>query len=239
MSKNIDLYLQLHAFGATGMADGVITVCDDGQLEKFDIDDMRWNNQPERETERGSVTIVRPEDTEYPKIGFTGEFWRLIESTGLLSQQFMILCVLDVDLARNFVDIVEKALEACEGSPKFYEGLVTADHTLSACIFSPTDDPAAILERARESFEAFEINEGNDVELYFGAGPSEDVREIDLGYLMDRHLVRARAIWLRLRQQSLPAENEALKKAVRDLLAIATGAVDHQETIDSARSLLE
>lgn len=238
MSKTICFYLQLHAFGATGMADGSVTLLDDGQIGSHDLDATRWNVKPSGETKRGSTTIVQTGPDPYPKVTFSGDFWRLIESSGL-DERFMALCTIDIETARQFVDIVDKALEENVAEPHFYTGLVTADHTLSAMIFAPTNEAFAILDLARRQPDAFEINEGNEVELYFGAGPSEDIEEIDLSSLLERHLIKARGRWIKSEQQSLRAENESLKKAVRDLLVIAEGAVDHRETIDSARSLLE
>ena len=238
MSKTICFYLQLHAYGATGMADGSLTVLDGGQQGVFNLDQMRWNVKPSGETKRGSVSIVQPGSSEYPKVGFSGDFWRLIESSGL-DAQFLMLCALDIETARNFKDVVEQALEQDRAEPRFYAGLVTADHTLSATILSPTKEAFAILDRARAEPEAFEINEGNEVELYFGGGPAEDIFEICLADLLERHLLKARARWVKETAQGLPEENAALKKAVRDLLAIAEGAVDHQETLDAARALLE
>lgn len=238
MSKTICFYLQLHAYGATGMADGTLTVLDGGQQGVFNLDQMRWNVKPSGETKRGSVSIVQPGSSEYPKACFSGDFWRLIESSGL-DIRFATLCALDIETAHKFVEIVDKAIENDPAAPRFYAGLVTADHTLSAVVFAPTNEAFAILDRARAEPEAFEINEGNEVELYFGAGPAEDILEIGLADLLERHFLKARARWVEKTAQSLPDENAALKKAVRDLLAIAEGCVDHQETLDAARALLE
>lgn len=240
MTKPITFMLILESSdGAIGHAHGFQSFFEDGQLGPFVIDiAMQWSVQPGRETIRGSVTVAMPGTSYRPKIAFSGDFWRLVEAAGE-ADGFVRLCALDFKIAREFIGLVEKAIAMDQDQPRFFEGLVTADHTLSATILSPTDDPGAILDRAREQSDAFEINEGNETELYFGAGPDEDIREVDLLAILKRHLHRAHMSCLERMRAALPEEVAALKKAVKDLLAIADGAVDHQETIDSARSLLE
>lgn len=237
MSKFMEYFLELRAANARGAADGSMRILDDGQVEPIELGRFHWHAMPETETEGGSVLVREFKETESQEVSFSGDFWRLIESSGLVDD-FLTLCVTNIETALKFVDIVEMSLAANQDPPQFFEGLVTADHTMSARIFSPTADPATILERAREELNAFEINEGNQAEFYFGAGTKDDVKEIELHRLLDRHLARARAVWIGIRQNSLPEENATLKKAIRDLLASSPGAADHRETIEAARALI-
>lgn len=173
-------------------------------------------------------------------VSFSGDVWRFLESQGH-EDDFLKICFLSARRAQQLVALIEKSLSDAEPdagfNPVFYRGLVTHDVTASAWIMSPTRDPDVILRAADDSCD-FEIDEGNPVENYFGAGPSENIEEIAFVDVLEWFVRHAGHDSKGANASCLDMEVKQLRAALAAMVRIADGAVDHQSEIDQAKMLL-
>lgn len=93
----------LQLFTTAGLAveaTGNMSIRPDGSIGRFSVSKTEWPDKPLKKVASGTLSFCQGE------IGFSGDFWRLLQGEGL-TDRFIMLCGIDLNVGSRFAQAIE------------------------------------------------------------------------------------------------------------------------------------
>lgn len=212
----------------------LLTTADDATLSKTGVvlpTDVVWGEScwdKDTDAQTVSVSFLFKDNADSPiapthALTLSGDAWRGLEDMGAIDD-LVRLSVLNPDKAQALATYLSETREA---NWVFTRSLVTMDVTQSTRVpltgntagERPSDDEIFAASRERSDWA---VNEGNEVEVYFG-DPAEDIEEVGLGEYVKALLAEEEA--KRDPKLARIAELEAMLARANAVLDNAAGAI--------------